>query len=193
MNKTVGICWECEIIGDSEDRKCFKCGKKMQETDIKAESYDNTYEMWAWEVTDRYIMWRYAKSEEEKEIVRQLIKGVPQERLEHYLICPRCGWTWSTIEQDDECSNCGCTMIPVKSTIGEILEKAGDPSRLKQQLYNENCYGNPLFDQYEFHKRRIEMGEEEDPNAKLAEMIGEEVREANRSKIQFGFGHFFDL
>lgn len=40
-------------------------------------------------------------------------------------------------------------------------------------MYNEYCYHNPLFDKIDFHRRRIEEGEEPDPKKELAEIISE--------------------
>ena len=164
MEDYVGVCLNCGDV-DFDTERCLLCGGTFVKTNIKKENYIDAINVWDEDIIDRYLVWRYINKIDDPDISRV--------ELENMWICPRCGDMLSEANTKN-CIYCGCTMVPTKYTIEYILKMTEkDYPKFMKKIFNEYCYHNPLFDKIEFHRRRIENGEESDPKKELAEMISE--------------------
>lgn len=162
------ICPNCGHLYSGE-LKCSNCDIPLVKTSYEEEKFLDAGFFWSLERLIRFTFWKYANPDKKKEFLLESTK----EQLENVCICPRCGDTYSD-DNTNNCQYCGCTLIPTKYKWDNIIKmEESEYFRIRQKMYNEYCYHNPLFDKMDFHRRRIQNDEEPDPKKELAEIISE--------------------
>ena len=176
MIEKMNVCPQCGRWGIDRNI-CKGCGSEMVRTSCILTTWNQLAPNTGPQKIQRFFVWKYGNEEVRKHVLTKY----PQEELEYVFICPRCG-SMGSIEGYNNCDFCGSPLTQTKWKFEDILQQEMSKEEFaqwKKMLYGEYCYPSPVFDKDEFHKRRIQEGEEEDPATKQEEQM-EQILDAIR-------------